>query len=105
MNGFKKYFDNDNYQNGLRVVLICVLAVTLVVGINMFAGALPTKIANIDVSSGHVFSIGSDTEQSLKALEKPVELIYVCESGEENQNTQIMLNLYADATDMVTARQ
>ena len=105
MNKFKKNFDNDNYQNGLRVVLICVLAVTLVVSINMFAGLLPTKIANIDISTGHVFSISSETEEQLRALEKPVELIYVCESGEENQNTQIMLNLYADATDRITTRQ
>ena len=105
MNKFKKNFDNDNYQNGLRVVLICILAVTLVVSINMFAGLLPTKIANIDISTGHVFSISSETEEQLRALEKPVELIYVCESGEENQNTQIMLNLYADATDRITARQ
>ena len=105
MNKFKKYFDNDNYQNGLRAVLICVLAVTLVVGINMFVGLIPTKIANIDISTGHVFSISKDTEESLKALEKPVELIYVCESGEENQNAQVMLNLYADATDKITARQ
>ncbi len=105
MKKFKKYFDNDNYQNGLRVVLICVLAVTLVVSINMFAGLIPTKIANFDISTGHVFSISYETEQSLKALEKPVELVYVCEAGEENQNTQIMLNLYADATDKITARQ
>ena len=105
MNKFKKYFDNDNYQNGLRVVLICVLAVTLVVSINMFAGLIPTKIANIDISTGHVFSISGDTEDSLKELDKDVELIYVCESGEEYQNAQVMLNLYADATDKVTARQ
>ena len=105
MNKFKKNFDNDNYQNGLRVVLICVLAVALVVSINMFVGLIPTKIANIDISTDRVFSIGSDTEESLKALDKPVELIYVCEKGEENHNTQVMLDLYADATDKITARQ
>lgn len=105
MNKFKKNFDNDNYQNGLRVVLICVLAVTLVVSINMFVGLIPTKIANIDISTGKVFSISNETEESLKALEKPVELVYVCEAGEEYQNTQVMMNLYADATDKITARQ
>ena len=104
MNKFKKNFDNDNYQNGLRVVLICVLAVALVVSINMFVGLIPTKIANIDISTDRVFSIGSDTEEGLKALDKPVELIYVCEKGEENHNAQVMLNLYADATDKITAR-
>ena len=105
MNRFKKNFDNDNYQNGLRAVLICVLAVTLVVSINMFVGLIPTKIANIDISTGKVFSISDETEQSLKEVDKQVELLYVCEAGEENQNTQIMLDLYADGSDLITARQ
>ena len=105
MNKFKKNFDNDNYQNGLRTVIICALAVILVVGVNLFAGLLPTKTANIDVSTGNVFSISNETEAALKALHKPVEMIYVCEKGEENHNSQVMLNLYADATDQVTVEQ
>ncbi|MBR6473630.1 MAG: Gldg family protein [Firmicutes bacterium] len=105
MNAFKKYFDNDNYQNGLRTVLICALAVTLVVSINLFTGLIPTKIANLDISTGRVYSIAGDTEDSLKALEKPVHMLYVCETGEENHNTEVMLNLYADASDKVTVER
>ena len=105
MNKFKKYFDNDNYQNGLRVVIICALAVILVVGVNLFSGVIPTKIANIDISTERVFSISDETEEAMKALEKPVELIYVCEKGEENKNSQVMLNLYADCSDKITVEQ
>ena len=105
MNKFKKYFDNDNYQNGLRAVIICCLAVILVVGINLFAGVLPTKIAYYDISTEKVHSISKETEEALGALEEPVEMLYVCESGEEYKNTQIMLNLFADASDNITVRQ
>ena len=105
MNKFKRYFDNDNYQNGLRVVIICALAVVLVVGVNLFAGVIPTKIANFDISTEKVFSISNETEAGLKELGEPVQLIYVCEKGEENKNTQVMLNLYADASDNITVEQ
>ena len=105
MNKFKKYFDNDNYQNGLRVVIICALAVVLVVGVNLFAGVIPTKIANYDISTEKVFSISNETETALKELAEPVQLLYVCEKGSEYKNTQVMLNLYADASDNITVEQ
>ena len=47
MNKFKRYFDNDNYQNGLRVVIICALAVVLVVGVNLFAGVILSAAFNL----------------------------------------------------------
>jgi len=33
MSRFKKYFDNDHYQSGLRAVVICTLAAALTVGV------------------------------------------------------------------------
>ncbi len=105
MNKFKKYFDNDNYQNGLRVVIICALAVVLVVGVNLFSSVIPTKIANYDISTEKVFSISNETEAALKELDEPVQLLYVCEKGSEYKNTQVMLNLYADASDNITVEQ
>ena len=97
MKKFKKYFDNDNYQAGLRAVIICTLAVTLVVGINMLSGVLPTKIGNIDVTSERVYSISRDTEEKLRTLQDNVTIYYVCEAGHEYRNTEVILNLYADA--------
>ncbi len=97
MNKFKKYFDNDNYQTGLRSVIICTLAVVLVIGINMLLGLVPTKIANIDVSTEKVYSISQETEDMIGELEKDVDIYYVCEEGSEYHNTEVVLNLYADA--------
>ena len=99
---FKKYFDNDNYQNGLRVVIICTLAVVLVAGVNLLSGLLPTSIANLDVTSEKVFSISDDTKEIISAADQPVTVYYVCEAGEEYHNTEVMLNLYADVSDYIT---
>ena len=105
MNWFKKYFDSDHYQSGLRVVAICTLAVVLTLGVNLLSGALPTKIANIDVSSDKVYSISKESEETLKVLDKPVTLYYVCEAGSEYHNTEVVLNLYADASKRITVEK
>ncbi|MCI8609863.1 MAG: hypothetical protein HFE73_09490 [Firmicutes bacterium] len=101
----KAMFNNENYGNGLRCVIICILAVVLVVGINIFAAALPTQTANLDVSTEKIHSISDDTKKLVSKLEKPVEVYLVCEKGEENDNTTLMLNLYADQSDRLTVEQ
>ena len=72
-NKFKQYFDNDHYQNGLRVVIICALAVILAAGVNLLSGLLPTSVANIDLQLLHPEFLRmaegeiSPTEESLKS--------------------------------------
>ena len=105
MNKFKKFFDNDDYQIGLRTVIICTLAVLLTVGINMLSGMIPTKIGNVDVSTEKVYSISTDTENAIEALAKDVTVYYVCEAGKEYHNTEVMLNLFADAGKHVTVQK
>lgn len=105
MNKFKKYFDNENYQNGLRVVIICVFSVILVVGVNLLCGLIPTKAANYDISTEKVYSISRDTEKSLSELTEQVELYYVCEDGQEYHNTEVLLNLYADASPNISVEK
>ena len=105
MSRFKKYFDNDHYQSGLRAVVICTLAAALTVGVNLLGGLLPTKLGNIDVSSDKVYSISRESEEALKALDKPVTLYHVCEAGSEYHNTEVVLNLYDDASERITVEK
>lgn len=97
MKKLKNFFDNDNYMMGLRTVIICTLAVILAVGINLLSGMIPTSIGNIDVSTEKVYSISEDTEKMLKDIKKDITIYYVCEKGKEYHNTEVLLNLYAEA--------
>ena len=38
-------------------------------------------------------------------LDKQVDVYFVCEDGSENLNTEIMLNLYADASDKISVKK
>lgn len=105
MSKMKKLFDNDNYQDGLRAVIICTLAVILVVGINLLCALIPTGVGNVDVSTERVHSISKDTEDLLSKTDRDITCYYVCEPGEEYHNTEVMLNLYADGSDKISVEK
>lgn len=104
-NFVKKYLDNDYYQGGLRMVIICTLAVILAVGVNLFAGLIPTKIGNLDLSEQKIYSVAQETEDMLTQLSTPVKIYYVCQPGNEYHNTEVMLNLYADASSNIAVER
>ncbi|MGN0714596.1 MAG: Gldg family protein [Anaerovoracaceae bacterium] len=101
----QELFQNENYGSGLRYVILCVLAVFLVAGINILASALPTAVSYIDISTEKVHSISDDTKELVSGLTEPVDVLFVCEAGEEDDNTRMMLNLYADQSDLLTVEQ
>lgn len=102
---FKEMFDNENYGNGLRCVIICALAVILVVGVNLFVNALPTAATNLDISTSKIHSISEETEEKISQLSEKVDVYLVCEEGEEDRNTVHVLNLYADLSDNLNVSQ
>ncbi len=58
-------FNNEDYGNGLRCVIICALAIVLVVGINWMMSCLPTTISNINIAITKVYSNASDSEVTI----------------------------------------
>ncbi len=98
-------FNNEDYGNGLRCVIICALAIVLVVGINWMMSCLPTTISNINIAISKVYSIASDTEETIKALDQEVNVYLVCEEGEEDSNTITVLGLYDDLSDNLIVSQ
>ncbi len=98
----KELFSDDIGGNSRRCAVVCAIIVAVVIGINMMLTALPTKIANIDISTEGIHSISEETETFIKELEQEVNVYLVGESGEEDSNTMIMLNLYADLSDKLT---
>jgi len=102
---YKEMFDNDNYQKGLRVVIICALAVIIVVACNLLMSLVPTETALIDVSNDKVHSIGDDTKAMLSEVTDDITIYLVAQKGNEDLNAEITLNLYADSSDHIVAQR
>ena len=80
----KSSFNGKYIKNGSYSMLISVIFIVIFIVINMIVNVLPTKYSEIDVSDQKLFSIGKQTEDFLKKLDKDKkELIILLENTGE----------------------
>lgn len=92
----KKYLKNGSYSTIITVVFIAIIIV-----INMIVGKLPSKYTQFDISEQKLYSIGDQTEEMLKKLDKDVTIYQVAQSGSEDENISKLLQRYEDESDHV----
>lgn len=87
----KKYLKNGSYSFTISAIFICVIIV-----INLIVGELPSKYTQLDVSEGKLYSIGDQTKEALKGLEKDVTIYQIAQEGSEDETIANLLEKYAD---------
>lgn len=87
----KKYLKNGSYSFTISAIFICVIIV-----INLIVGELPSKYTQLDVSEGKLYSIGDQTKEVLKGLEKDVTIYQIAQEGSEDETIANLLEKYAD---------
>lgn len=87
----KKYLKNGSYSFAISAIFICVIIV-----INLIVGELPSKYTQLDVSEGKLYSIGNQTKEVLKGLEKDVTIYQIAQEGSEDETIANLLEKYAD---------
>lgn len=88
-----KYIKNGSYSMAVSAVFIVIIVV-----INLIVNTLPSKYLEIDVSDQKLYSIGSQTEEFLKKLDKDVTIYQVAASGSEDETIKKLLQKYEDAS-------
>ena len=96
----KKYLRNGSYSTMMIVIFVAIVVV-----VNLIVDKLPTKYTQIDTSDSLVYSIGDQTKELLKGLEKDVSLYLVAETGSEDEKISNMLQKYAEESKHVTVEQ
>lgn len=87
----KKYLKNGSYSFAISAIFVCVIIV-----INLIVGELPSKCTQLDVSEGKLYSIGDQTKEVLKGLEKDVTIYQIAQEGSEDETIANLLEKYAD---------
>ena len=87
----KKYLRNGSYSFAISAIFVCVIIV-----INLIVGELPSKHTQLDVSEGKLYSIGDQTKEVLKGLEKDVTIYQIAQEGSEDETIANLLEKYAD---------
>lgn len=92
----KKYLKNGSYSAAITVIFIAIIIV-----INLIVGKLSSKYTQFDISEQKLYSIGEQTAEMLKDLDKDVTIYQVAQSGSEDENISKLLQRYEDESDHV----
>ena len=96
----KKHIKNGSYTMVMSVIFIAVVIV-----INMIVSTIPSKYSEIDISSQKLYSIGDETKEMLKDLEKDVTIYQIAQSGSEDENIANLLKKYEDESKHIKVEQ
>lgn len=96
----KKYLKNGSYSVVISAVFIVIILV-----INMIIGTLPSKYTEVDVSDQKLYSIGDETKEFLKDLDKDVTIYQIAKSGSEDETLKKLLEKYEDESDHIKVEQ
>ena len=79
---FKKILHSRTFRGGVYTTAICVACTALAVAVNLFAGALPTSVTRIDMSTNRLFSLSNETKTLCENIDSDITLYYLCGAGE-----------------------
>ena len=96
----KKHIKNGSYTMVMSVIFIAVVIV-----INMIVSTIPSKYSEIDISRQKLYSIGDETKEMLKDLEKDVTIYQIAQSGSEDENIANLLKKYEDESKHIKVEQ
>ena len=96
----KKHIKNGSYTMVMSVIFIAVVIV-----INMIVSTIPSKYSEIDISSQKLYSIGDETREMLKDLEKDVTIYQIAQSGSKDENIANLLKKYEDESKHIKVEQ
>ena len=82
-------------------MVLSVIFVVIIVVVNLIVDAFPSTYTELDVSDQKLFSIGDQTKDFLKELDKDVTIYQIVESGSEDEAVSKLLKKYEEASDHI----
>lgn len=96
----KKGFRMGTYTVGTTAVVLAILVI-----VNLCVSAIPSKYTQLDLSSGGMYSLGNQTENSVKSLEQEVKIYWLVQDGQEDSTIEKLLDNYEDLSSKVTVEK
>lgn len=90
----KKLFSSRAFKSGSYAAVLSAVAVAICVLINIIFQALPTTFRQLDLSSTGIFSLSSESENAVKALQQEVTIFYLAETANEDMAVKALLDKY-----------
>lgn len=89
------------FSHSLYSCLVCILAVALAVGVNLFASSLPVKTTKLDTTAMGLHTLSDSTTDFVSSITDDIDIYLLCQKGEENTTVTDMLDRYADLNEKI----
>ncbi|MGI6206133.1 MAG: Gldg family protein [Anaerovoracaceae bacterium] len=92
----KGAFGTKSTRYGSYSAAMIAIVIAVVVVVNLFAAALPSKIKTYDLSENKVYSIGNSTKKILKNLDSDITITVLSSKENADETLKELLDKYAD---------
>lgn len=92
----KGSFRTRSFRAGGYSLAAAAVVVAIAVAINLVVGALPADWTKIDLTSTGLYSLSSQTQQMVSALDDEVTVYWIVQSGTEDDTIGELLERYQD---------
>ena len=89
------------FQSGLYAVAVIALVLAILIGINRFAGKLPTSVTEYDLTTNKKFTLSQQSKDLIDALQMEVELYWIAQAGTEDPDVEALLDRYAGNSPLI----
>lgn len=97
----KSMFRTRTFKIGGYSAAATAIVVAIAVFVNVFAGALPSNVTQIDITSKGLYSISGETENILAGLDQDINVYWVVQEGQEDVTLGHLLDRYESLSDRI----
>ncbi len=99
LSAVKGSFRTRTFRAGGYSLAAAAVVIAIAIALNLVVGALPSEWTKLDLTSAGLYSLSSQTQQIVSALEKEVTVYWIAQSGTEDDTIGELLERYEDLSD------
>lgn len=81
-------------RGGSYSLVLTAVVLAILIAVNLFASALPTTLTKLDISSGKLYSVTSNTKAVVNNLQQDVTIYWVVQADKEDSILENLLGKY-----------
>lgn len=100
--GIKQSFRSRAFRAGGYSLAAAAVVIAIAVAVNLLAGALPSSWTKVDLTDSGLYSLSTQTQQMVSALEDEVTVYWLVRDGSEDSSIEQLLERYEDLSDCLS---
>lgn len=103
MNNKKKAMSSQlALKGGSYSLFITAIVLAILIVVNLFASAMPATLTKLDMSSGSLYSVTSNTKVVVNNLQQDVTIYWIVQADEEDDILENLLSKYDSLSDHIS---